>query len=299
MQSNKEKIGFIVNPVSGTKSKEALPSLINKHIDKSRFIPEILFTEKPGHAIEIARNFSMQGYSRVVAVGGDGTVNEVAQGIVHTSTSLGIVPVGSGNGLARHLNIPLNPKKAIENLNTAEVFEIDYGKANDKFFFCTCGTGFDAHISQQFALADGRGVKTYLKKVVSEFFSYKPQRYHLQNGNIDIEQDAFLITFANASQYGNNAYIAPHANLQDGLLDISILSKFPIFAIPGLTLRLFSKKINKSYYMTTLRTDKIILSRNTPGPFHFDGEASEASEIIELRIIPAGLKVLVDKSFIG
>jgi YegS/Rv2252/BmrU family lipid kinase len=294
MQSSKEKIGFIINPISGTKSKDKLPYLINKLIDKNRFDIEIVITTGAGHATEIAKRMSNEGYIYVVAVGGDGTVNETAQGLIHTKTALGIVPVGSGNGLARHLKISLNTKKAILTLNDAKAIDIDYGRANDKIFFCTCGMGFDAHISQQFALSTNRGIKTYMKKVISEYFTYKPQNYHLTNGEIDIQQDAFLVTFANASQYGNNAFIAPHASLRDGLMDISILRKFPLSAIPSLVFQLFTRQIDKSYYMTSLRTNKIVLSRKSAGAFHFDGEASEASETIEVKIVSGGLRVLVN-----
>lgn len=293
----KEKIAFIINPVSGNKNKDRLPSLINKLLDKNKFSAEIFMSERAGHATSIAKKMVNEGFDCVVAVGGDGTVNEVAQGLIHSSVVLGIIPAGSGNGLARHLQIPLVLKKSMDIINKGKEIEIDYGKANDKIFFCTCGTGFDAHISEQFAQADSRGLQTYVKKTITEFFKYQPQHYHLKNDDIDLEQEAFLITFANASQYGNNAYIAPKANLQDGLMDISILSKFPLHAVPKLAISLFSKKIHKSYYMTTLRTDKIVLYRKEAGSFHFDGEASETGEIIEVKMIKSGLKVRVEKNY--
>jgi YegS/Rv2252/BmrU family lipid kinase len=291
----KEKIGFIVNPISGVKGKGKIPELIDELLDGNRFEPSVFYTERAGHGAEIAGQLSADGFRYVVAVGGDGTVNEVGRGIVHTDTALGIIPSGSGNGLARHLGIPVNVRKAIEYINNACVVEVDYGKANGHVFFCTCGAGFDAHISQQFALAGARGIKTYVEKIIGEYFTYKPEKYRIKNDFIDIEQEAFLVTFANASQYGNNAYIAPHANMQDGMMDVCVLSKFPLVVVPELAVRLFAKKIDKSYYMFSLNANRVVLEREKAGPFHFDGEAGEAGSEIEVCIVPRGLKVLVQQ----
>ena len=289
----KEKIGFIINPVSGVKGKEKIPHLIDKWLDKDRFETHLFYTERAGHGTEIARRLSAEGFPYIVAVGGDGTVNEIGRGIIHTNSALGIIPLGSGNGLARHLKIPMNAQRAIEYLNTAQVVDVDYGKANDHIFFCTCGVGFDAHISRQFALAGKRGLKTYAEKVIKEYFTYKPQQYSIKSDIMDIEREAFLITFANASQYGNNAYIAPHADMQDGMMDICVLSNFPLVNAPELAVRLFTKRIDKSRYMFSLCTNKVTLQREKAGAFHFDGEASEAGKEIEISIVPNGLKMLV------
>ena len=289
----KEKIGFIINPVAGTKNKDKIPHLVDKYLDKNRFEPHLFYTERVGHGTEIAYQLSIEGFPYVVAVGGDGTVNEIGRGIIHTNAALGIIPLGSGNGLARHLKIPMNARKAIEYLNTAQVVDVDYGKANDNIFFCVCGVGFDAHISRQFALADKRGLKTYAEKVIKEYFTYKPQKYWIKSDTINIEREAFLITFANASQYGNNAYIAPHASMQDGMMDICILSKFPLVNAPVLAFKLFTKHIDKSRFMLSLRANKITLQRKQAGAFHFDGEASEAGIEIEISIVPNGLKMLI------
>ncbi len=287
------KIAFIVNPISGVKSKKNIPALIDSLLDKSKFEPHVFYTERAGHATELAQYLSCEGYPYIVAVGGDGTVNEVGRGLVHTKSAMGIVPLGSGNGLARHLKIPLNTSKAIEYLNHAKVIDVDYGKANHHIFFCTCGVGFDAHISQQFALAGKRGLKTYLEKIIIEYFFYKPQKYRLKNDEVDIEQEAFLITFANASQYGNNAFIAPHADLQDGMMDVCVLSNFPFVFAPELALRLFTKKIDKSHYIFMMKTDKVRLIREQAGSFHFDGEAGTDGEVIDIQIVRHGLKVFV------
>jgi YegS/Rv2252/BmrU family lipid kinase len=293
----KKKIAFIINPISGTSSKKNVPDVISSCLDKSQFDFEIVYTEYRFHGRELSKNFVDEGYYAVVAVGGDGTVNEVAGSLRHTNTALGILPAGSGNGLARHLQIPLNNKKAIEHLNHSEIINVDYGLVNNHPFFCTCGTGFDAYVSTEFAKGKQRGIKTYLEKIIKGYFNYKSQSYHVVGDDIDIKTKAFILTFANASQWGNNAYIAPQASIQDGKMDISILSNAPLISIPSLALQLFTKTIDKDFLMTTLRSNSVTLHREDPGPFHFDGEPYEEGRLINVEIVPEGLKVLVKKRF--
>jgi len=293
----KIKIAFIINPISGTEKKKDLFELIHKELNTNIFDPEIVVTNYQGHGTELAKAYVARKFKIVVAVGGDGTVNEVAQALTHTETALGIIPMGSGNGLARHLNIPINEVKAIQQLNYSESILMDYGIVNDKPFFCTCGTGFDAYVSTEFAKGNKRGVMSYIEKIITGYFSYKSQNYHLLGDGIDLEAKAFVLTFANASQWGNNAYIAPQASVQDGKIDISIMSNFPIIAIPTLALQLFAKTIDKDLFMTTLRTDKITLTRDEPGPFHYDGEPYEEGTKICVKVVPDGLKVMVKKRF--
>jgi diacylglycerol kinase (ATP) len=168
---------------------------------------------------------------------------------------------------------------------------------NNRPFFCTCGTGFDAYVSTEFAKGKKRGIMSYVEKIITGYFTYKSQNYHLLGGGIDLNSKAFVITFANASQWGNNAYIAPQASVQDGKLDISIMSSFPIIAIPTLALQLFAKTIDKDLFMTTLRTKDITLLREESGPFHYDGEPYEEGKEIQIKTIPDGLKVLVNKRY--
>jgi diacylglycerol kinase (ATP) len=293
----KSKIAFIINPFSGTGKKEDIPALIQQGLDTKIFDPEIVFTGYRGHGTELARKFVEEGFQVVVAVGGDGTVNEVARSLVHTNTSLGIIPIGSGNGLARHLGIPMNIRKAIKQLNHSESILMDYGLVNDRPFFCTCGTGFDAYVSAEFAKGKKRGIMSYIEKTITGYFSYKSQNYHLLGKGIDLTSKAFVITFANASQWGNNAYIAPQASVQDGKLDISIMSSFPIIAIPTLALQLFAKTIDKDLFMTTLRSEEITMMREESGPFHYDGEPYVEGKEIQIKTIPDGLKVLVNKRY--
>jgi YegS/Rv2252/BmrU family lipid kinase len=293
----KKKIAFIINPKSGTIEKKELPDIINTEIDSSKFDYAVEFTKYRGNGSELAASFVKSGYYAVIAVGGDGTVNEIAKEVIHTNTSLGILPIGSGNGLARHLNIPMSFRKSIQVLNNSEIINIDYGIVNEHPFFCTCGTGFDAYVSLEFAKGQKRGIMAYIEKMITGYFSYKPQNYHLQGEGIDLKSKAFVLTFANASQWGNNAYIAPQASVQDGMLDISLMSNFPVIAIPSIALQLFTKTIDKDLFMTTLRAKEIKLIREESGPFHYDGEPYEEGKEINVRIVPEGLKVLAKKRF--
>lgn len=293
---NISKIGFIINPISGTRTKHNIPDLINSTIDKSRFEPVIMLTKAAGHANELAKQMVSEGYKLIVAVGGDGTINEVARALINTESALGIIPCGSGNGLARHLEIPLKTDKAIELLNNHKVVAIDYGTANDIQFFCTCGVGFDALIGHEFAKSKKRGFFTYFKSVVGLFMKYKPKKYRLKTEENKIKRKAFLITFANASQYGNNAYIAPKADIQDGLLDVCILKPFQTYKVLGLGIKLMSKRIDRSSSIEAFRTDKIKIKRKNSDVFHFDGEPTTMGKKIIIEAHKQGLKVAVPKS---
>ncbi|VBB47230.1 Diacylglycerol kinase catalytic region [uncultured Paludibacter sp.] len=293
----KKRIGFIINPISGTSNHKQLPDIIREKLDLNQFEYNILFTKEAGDGTKLAAGCVKDNYYAVIAVGGDGTMNEIAKSLINTNTALGIIPAGSGNGLARHLSIPINAAKAIQHLNYSEIIKIDYGLANDRPFFCTCGTGFDAYVSMEFAKAKRRGLITYLEKMVTTYRNYKLQNYQLIGEDITFRNKAFLITFANASQWGNNAYIAPQASVQDGLLDVSVMSNFPDIAIPSVLLQLFTKTIHKDLHVTTFRTKDITLLREAPGPFHLDGEPYQEGEEIKIKIIQEGLKVLVKKRY--
>lgn len=294
-----KNIAFIINPISGTQQgiKRKLPKLIEKELDRSQWLQNIVFTEYAGHATELAKQFAVMGFDAVVAVGGDGTANEVAQGLRDTETALGILPMGSGNGFARHLHIPMQPVKAIQMLNRSETIRCDYGLANERLFVTTCGTGFDALIAYQFSKAGKRGLKTYVEKVVKDLLTYKSQTYHIVGEDMDITHKAFLITFANASQWGNDAYIAPKASLQDGQMDICMMSSSALLGAPGLALRLFTKNIDNSLFMDTVKAKDIMLYREEEAPFHIDGDPVKMPKDIRIRIVEDGLKVLAEKRF--
>lgn len=292
-----KNIAFIINPISGTANKRTIVKAIDKYLDRSQWAPSLVYTEYRSHATELARQYAALGFDAVVAVGGDGTVNEVADGLRHTQTAMGILPIGSGNGFARHLEIPLKVQRAVELLNNSEPITVDYAMAEEQPFFVTCGTGFDAEISEKFAAAGKRGFLTYLKNIVKDFFSYQPQHYIIKTDEGDIDTEAFLITCANANQWGNAAYIAPKASLQDGLLDVAVLSKFPLTAVPELALRLFEKNLDESLYLTTIKCREVTIVREQADAFHLDGDPVQMPAEVHVKIVPEALRVLVEKRF--
>ena len=289
-----KKITFIMNPISGTQNKAGIPELIDKALDHEKFSYEVRMTEYAGHASEIAREAKEAGVDIVVAIGGDGTVNEVARSIVHSKTALGIIPCGSGNGLARHLMLPMNIRKAIEIINRDEVHELDYGIINGHAFFCTCGMGFDAFVSQKFAEAGKRGPITYVENVLREGLKYEPETYELQDEQGTTRAKAFLISCANASQYGNNAYIAPQASMSDGLLDVIIMEPFDVLEAPQISLEMFNKTLDKNSKIKTFKCQRLHIHRKKPGVIHFDGDPVMADADVDIELKPKGIRVVVN-----
>jgi diacylglycerol kinase family enzyme len=211
---------------------------------------------------------------------------------VHTETALGIIPCGSGNGLARHLSIPMDVKKSISIINECNIEKLDYGIINGLPFFCTCGMGFDAFISFKFAEAGKRGPITYVENVLKEGLKYKPEIYEVEDDTGTRKYNAFLIACANASQYGNNAYITPQASLTDGLMDVTIMEPFNVLDVPSLSFQLFNKTIDQNSRIKTMRAKKIKIHRTHDGVLHFDGDPLMAGKELEIEIIPQGLHVI-------
>lgn len=292
----KKKVIFVINPNSGTQNKKGIFDLIEKYIDREKYEHSILFTEFAGHASEIASIAAAEDAFMIVAVGGDGTVNEIGRALVHTKTALGIIPCGSGNGLARHLMIPMDPKKAIDIINEGVISTIDYGVINTIPFFCTCGVGFDAFVSLKFAESGRRGMLTYLENMLHEVLTYKPETYEIElcNGEENRTYKAYLIACANASQYGNNAYIAPQASLDDGLMDVTILEPFTVLDVPALSFQLFNKTINQNSRIKTFKCQKLRIHRMNEGVIHFDGDPIIASKNLEIEIIPKALNIVIN-----
>ena len=292
--TKKKKITFILNPISGTHSKAEVPAMIEQILDKNLFDTEICFTEYRGHAAEIAKRKAEEKADIVVAVGGDGTVNEVARSLVHTDTALAIIPCGSGNGLARHLCLPLDIKKAIGIINSCKIDDFDYGVINGMPFFCTCGMGFDAFISLKFAEAGKRGPITYVENVLKEGLKYKPETYEVSDDTGARKYNAFLIACANASQYGNNAYIAPGATMKDGEMDVIIMEPFTALDAPQIAADLFMKTMHNNSKIKTFRTNKLHITRKQPGAIHYDGDPIMTDKDIDVHIEHQGIKILIN-----
>jgi diacylglycerol kinase (ATP) len=292
----KRKVLFVINPVAGGKSKDHVPQLIQQHLNKEAIDATIVFTEEPGHAHWLAKDAS-KTYESVIAVGGDGTVNEVASAVVGTKAALGILPFGSGNGLSRFLSIPMDTAKAIQNINDNNVELIDAGQMNGQWFFNMAGMGFDAHISQVFARQTTRGFITYFKSALQEIVSYKSQSYHLEIDGLTYDREAFMLSFANSSQYGNNAHVSPKASVQDGLLDVCVIKPFPLYRFPEMGFRMFTKTADTSRFVEIIRGKNIKITRKAAGPAHIDGEPQTLEAYTEVKIVPLSLKVIVGSQY--
>ncbi|MBN1116304.1 MAG: diacylglycerol kinase family lipid kinase [Bacteroidales bacterium] len=289
----KQKIAFIINPVSGKGKNRNLAKLLSKKFNSDAWEHEILFTKYQGHASELVKECRQNNFDIVVAVGGDGTVNEVASAAYTEGLIMGIIPNGSGNGLARSLRIPINHKIAIYIIKKGHLTRIDLGSVQDRYFFCTCGSGFDAHIGYKFSKSETRGFKTYIKMILREFFGYGSKKFKLKLDGQKYTKRAFLVTVANAGQYGNNAYIAPKAKLNDGKLEVSVLKPFPWYKALQLALRLFARNIDRSRYIETFQVEKVTFRKKKEYEFHIDGEPLILQGPVKIRIIPKGLNVIV------
>jgi diacylglycerol kinase (ATP) len=283
---------IIVNSVSGGKDKKPILEIIRKNFPKN-IDHEIIIWERPGQKDEITKKIREGKYDIIVAAGGDGTINQVAQSVIGSDSTLAIIPLGSGNGLARHLNIPLDTQKAIELIVKGKKIQIDACSVNGINFFGTSGIGFDALIGKLFAKSKTRGFFTYFKLTFSNFIKYKPQQYSLTIDGKVIDTTAFLITFANASQYGNNAHIAPHADISDGYIDVVVLKPFKFRQAIFIAQKLFNKTLHLSKYVEVYKGENITVTRNSPGPIHFDGEPAEMKETIEYSIQKGAVNVIV------
>ena len=294
MNTNKRTITFIVNPISGTKSKDGIETAVRQMLDASRFDISVVRTEYAGHASVIASQCVSEGRDICVAVGGDGTVNEVARSLVHSPTALGIVPCGSGNGLARHLRLPMDQKEALAVINEGHTDFFDYGTISGQPFFCTCGMGFDAFVSEKFAEAGKRGLTTYVEQVLKEWVRYKPETYIVEDETGQHSHRAVLIACANAAQYGNNAYIAPRASMQDGLVDVVVMEPFTLLEAPQMAIDMFAKTLGNSHRIKTFQARRVHIHREQPGPVHYDGDPMQMGTDIDIAIEPLGLKAVVN-----
>lgn len=291
---SKTNILFIINPISGGKQKAKTPALIDKYLDKEKFNVNYCFTEYAGHASKLAEEAANKNFDVIVAVGGDGTMNEVAAKVVENNKILGIIPFGSGNGLARFLKIPINPKKAIQVINKFIIQKNDIAKLNNKYFFNMAGIGFDAHISSVFANNKSRGLKGYVQLGLKEIISYKAKPYEIEIDGVKHNQKAFAISIANSSQYGNNVYISPNSSLTDGLLEICIIKPFPLYKLPLLAYQMLNKKTDQSQMVEIISGKNIKIKRPEVDPIHLDGEALLMDEEINIQIIPSSLNVIIN-----
>ena len=288
----KKRIIFIVNPISGVSKKGQLVKQIKSTIDDSKFEYEIIYTEGPGHATEICQEYTAIQTDTIVAVGGDGSVNEVAKGLVGSDTALGIIPAGSGNGLAHHLKIPVNYRKAIELINKHRVIKIDTGSINDKLFISIAGIGFDGFVAQKFAQNSRRGFLTYARIVAEEYPTYKPKTYKINiNGKV-INTKALFIGFANSDQFGYRTSIAPHAKIDDGLLDVIIMQKPLVIEIPILASLLYWRKIDLWKNIEIIKASELTVEMEKERWVNVDGEPMQLGEKLNIKVNPQSLNFI-------
>ncbi len=287
-----KKCVLIVNPRSGTSEKGRIVRMALSEMLAAGITVETAYTERPGHATELAIAYAAQGTDIVIAMGGDGTVNEVARGLCNTSSTLGIIPTGSGNGLARHLQIPLDPKGAIGVITAGNTQQCDYCTVNDRPFFCTFGIGFDAAVSDRFASRPGqRGMVNYVRSAFEELIHFEAEEYTIITDEGETREKAFVIACCNAAQYGNNAFIAPQASVTDGLMDITILHEGNLLrrAINGIDLML--GLIRNGARARMFRTSHLTINRPHSGPVHLDGEPADMGRRLVVRCHAGGLRV--------
>jgi len=288
-----KKIRILINPIAG----HGLAPRIAKMVDASglndNYLVDTQTTEYSGHAIELTKDAVNNDYDIVIAVGGDGTVNEVGSALVGTNTALGIIPAGSGNGLARHLGMNLNPMKGLKQLTSAKIVSIDSLKINGRFAVNVSGFGFDGYVAWLFNKSKKRGLSTYTKIGVQEYFRYPPADFILNIDGLDYTHTATMLVIANATQFGNAAIIAPLADLEDGLLDLVLVNRPGIFHLPQMFFRLFNGTLKDNKYLKTHHCKKFTATASRPLHIHIDGEALDPISKIEVEIIPSSLKILM------
>lgn len=275
---------FIINPISGKSRKQ---KIVDKLLAKGY---KVVFTEYAGHAEELAREATE---SIIVAVGGDGTVNEVARGLVGSDKALGIIPCGSGDGLARHLGLSHNIDKALATIERGERNTMDAAEVNGRLFFSVCGVGFDAVVSERFAKSGKRGLKNYIKQGLKTWKDYAPEEYTIEIDGKSMETKALFITVGNSNQWGNGAKITPLADCCDGILDITIVDKFGALELPWLACRLMTGSAHKSHRVHCYKGRNIKITRVNEGPAHADGDWFTTSNTLDIKILPSALKIIV------
>lgn len=261
-------------------------------MDKTKYDVTIAYTERAKHAIELTKENAPK-YGIIVAVGGDGSVNEISKSLVNTDTTLAILPAGSGNGLSRNLGIPMNLKKAILLINAGKTKSIDIIKINTDYFIGTAGFAFDAYISWKFDEAPSRGLLTYIKVAFKGFWTYKSADYKvIVEGKERTIEKAMLVTFANSKQYGNNIFISPKAKIDDGFIRLVAVKKFPLITLFTFGYYLLSQQITKFRYTEEIVSNKMTLI-NPGTKIHVDGEPLELDNKIEVEVLHKAIKVIV------
>lgn len=288
-----ENVFFIVNKYSGKGFQESIEGEIIDACVAAGVEGTLEYTQGRGHATELAQEAIEKGFTRVFVRGGDGTVNEAARALVHSPSALGILPAGSGNGLARHLRIPLNLHGSLRQLKHYNTQVIDTLLINGGLSVNVSGFGFDAHVAHAFGKNGQRGLKGYARIVLGDFLSYKEFDIQATTDGKTEARRAFMVAIANASQFGHRALVAPDASVSDGILDICFIRRIPITeAVPFLT-KLFRGRIRKSRFVTLVKAKQFKAELSGPQPIHLDGEPFPYTKTIDVEVVPASLRMIV------
>lgn len=293
MEKKNRHIMLIINPISGTGSKRGLTEFATNFLSKIGYDIDVVYTTGRGDATRLAKKAIEQNYHAVLAAGGDGTINETAAALCDSNVALGIIPAGSGNGLARHLNIPIDPIQSLNVIAENNIIDCDYCSVNERPFFCTFGVGFDATVSEKFAKQNKRGKFMYVKSAISEFLNYTPQEYTISANGKTFTEKAFIVACCNASQYGNNAYIAPRASITDGLIDVTIVHSGTPLDTAMVGVDLFTGYLDRNTLIHTFRTPSVVITRTNEGPAHLDGEPLIMPDTISIECHHKGLKIFI------
>lgn len=289
------RIVFIINRNSVKKHDKLLHRVIDEKIDHQLNEVSLIYTEYAGHAEVLSEEAVRNKADIIVAVGGDGTVNEVASPTIKSGIILGIVPMGSGNGLARHLGIPRKIDKAVDLIAKLSTTVIDTCSVNDKTFVSIAGVGFDAHVADVFSKGTRRGFLGYFHIVANEFLSYKPENYRICfNQGEEVEEKALFIAFANSNQFGYNTTIAPNATLKDGMFDVCIVKKPEIYKLPLIANLLLLRKLEMSPLVRVIKAKELKICREKPGVVNIDGEAIMFDKDVSIKINPLSLKIIIN-----
>ena len=284
---------FVVNERSGRRRKFEIKDLIGR---TSPFEHEIVSSAEKEEMNAIVDRAEAEGFDVVFAVGGDGTVHETAKRLIGRKPALGILPIGSGNGFARHIGLPVNPAVTLESCRAARIVTIDTAEVNGHPFLGLMGIGFDALVAERFASSKVRGLQTYVKVGLRAFREFHAEEYELTSAGETRHEKAFVIAIANASQYGNNARIAPLASLQDGLLDVVVVHDLKLLAAPLLLARLFQGTLHRAGGVSMTQCAEVHIQRPAAGPAHLDGEPFPLPAELHVRIVPGSLRLLVPDS---
>ena len=285
------KIKFIVNPISGNGKQKNIKNIIHENLDTKKHEYSIQFTERHGHAKELCKQAIIDGYEGIIAVGGDGTVNEIASECIGKDTVLGIIPAGSGNGFAYHLGMKKNIKESILQLNNITIKIVDSCTVNSMPFVNVSGIGFDAHIANLFQNLEKRGFWNYIKLIFKEI-NYKSKEYIINNNGKNRKIKAVMISFANASQYGNNFRISPKSELDDGLIDFVIVHDMPKRMIPQFLIKIANGKIANSKFVEIIQAKEMKIFSNEK-IIHLDGEPKKINKSVLVKNNPKTLKIFI------